>query len=299
MLDKKIHYFIKVVEEKSFSKAAEKLFLSQPNLSKQVKLLEEELGVELLDRKGYRPVLTPAGEYYYTEIKKIEGWIKQVEEQIRHINQQEIRIGFTGSFENRRILEAINTVKHQMENIKLNFIKCSFEDSQKLLLEKEIDISFGVESNFRKHSEIQYDVLYPYEMCVICSFDHPFAKLDYITPNQLKNQKMILLSKKNGLDFYNDFINACRLDGCIPKKKKEVDTFDELVFEISTGTSVAVVSKEVVREGEVKIVEFRGSHHASNYVIAILKDNYDPMVQDLTQQIREYFHKECKGKNHN
>lgn len=62
MLDKKIHYFIKVVEEKSFSKAAEKLFLSQPNLSKQVKFLEEELGVELLDRKGYRPVLTSAGE---------------------------------------------------------------------------------------------------------------------------------------------------------------------------------------------------------------------------------------------
>lgn len=297
MLDKKIHYFIKVVEEKSFSKAAEKLFLSQPNLSKQVKLLEEELGIELLDRKGYRPILTAAGEYYYAEMKKIEEWIKQVEEQLRNIDQQEIRIGFTGSFENRRILEAINTVKHQLENIKLNFIKCSFEDSQKFLLEKEIDISFGVESNFRKHPEVQYDVLYPYEMCVICSFDHPFAKLEYVTPKQLKDQKMILLSRKNGLDFYNDFIAACRLDGYTPKKKKEVNTFDELVFEISTGSGISVVSKEVVREGEVKIVEFRGSHHASNYVVATLKDNHDPVVQDLIQQIKEYFHQQ--NKNHN
>lgn len=290
MLDKKIHYFITVVEEKSFSKAAKKLYLSQPNLSKQVRFLEEEIGVELLDRKGYRPVLTPAGEYYYTEMKKIEEQIKYVEDQIKGMNQLEIRIGFTGSFENRRILEALNVVKHQLENVKLNFIKCNFEDSLKLLLKKEVDMSFGVESNFRKHPEVRYERLYHYEMCVICSFDHPFAKLEYVTPEQLKEQDMIMLSRKNGLDFYNDFMTACRLDGYIPKKKKEVDTFDELVFEISTGSSVAVVSKEVVREGEVKIVEFRGSHHTADYVVAALKENKNPLVNNLIEEITKYFH---------
>lgn len=67
------------------------------------------------------------------------------------MEQQEIRIGFTSSFENRRILESLNMVKSQFDKVKLAFIKYNFEESLKRLVEGQIDISFGVESNFRKH----------------------------------------------------------------------------------------------------------------------------------------------------
>ena len=289
MLDRKVQYFITVVEEKSFSKAAKKLFLSQPNLSKQVKLLEEDLGVKLLNREGYRPVLTPVGEYYYHEIKKLQESVEELQEQLKAMEQKEIRIGFTGSFENRRILEAFKEIKSQTGQIRLDFIKCSFEDSSRYLRNKEIDISFGVESNFWRYPEIEYEVLYAYEMCVICSFDHPFAKYDVVMPEMLKDQEMIVLSKKNGIDFYNDFMAACKMDGLILRKKKEVNTFDELVFEVSTGNGVAVVAKEVVREGEVKIVEFKDTHHSSRYVIATLKQNQDKAVKELVDNVKDYF----------
>ena len=82
MLDKKVYYFITVVEEKSFSKAAQKMYLSQPNLSRQVKLLEEELGVKLLNRDGYRPVLTSAGEYYFNEIKKVQEYVEGIQNRL-------------------------------------------------------------------------------------------------------------------------------------------------------------------------------------------------------------------------
>ncbi|MCB6415846.1 LysR family transcriptional regulator [Faecalimonas umbilicata] len=289
MLDKKVYYFITVVEEKSFSKAAQKMYLSQPNLSRQVKLLEEELGVKLLNRDGYRPVLTSAGEYYFNEIKKVQEYVEGIQNRLNTMEQQEIRIGFTSSFENRRILESLNMVKSQFDKVKLAFIKYNFEESLKRLVEGQIDISFGVESNFRKHPEVKYDVLYTYDICVICSFDHPFAELEYVTPEQLGKQDMVVLSRKNGVDFYNDFMEACKLDGYIPRVRKEVDTFDELVFEVSIGSGVAVVSKDVVRESEVKVIDFKDTHHASKYVIATLKKNDDSVVEAVVAEVKKYF----------
>ena len=60
MLEQRVMYFITVIEEGSFSAAARKLYLSQPALSKQISVLEKELNIQLLDRSGYRPVLTKA-----------------------------------------------------------------------------------------------------------------------------------------------------------------------------------------------------------------------------------------------
>lgn len=289
MLDKKVIYFITVVEEKSFSKAAKKLYMSQPNLSKQVTLLEKELGILLLDRAGYRPVLTCAGEYYYQKIKKIQASLIQIEQELHKINHKEIRMGFTGSYENKRILEAINHIRNHFKNEKLTFEKYNFGDSMTNLLNKKIDISFGVESNFRKHPEVIYEALYSYEMCVICSYDHPLSKESCITPDQLKDQDFIVLSRKNGVDFYNDFIEACKLDGYIPNIKKEVDSFDELVFEVSLGVGIAIVSKDVVRESDVKVINLKESNHASRYVIAKLKANHDSVIDRLFYEIKDYF----------
>lgn len=292
MLDKKVVYFMTVVEEKSFSKAAQKLYLSQPNLSKQVQQLEKELGVLLLNREGYRPVLTTAGEYYYQEMKKIQNCMECIEDKIRAMDYKEIRIAFTGSYENRRILESFNSIRGDFKNEKISFIKYNFEESIGNLLDGTVDISFGIESNYRKHPEVQYKVLYSYNMCVICSFDHPFAKCSYIIPSQLKEQELIVLSKKSGQDFYHDFMRACKKDGYVPKVKKEVDNFDELVFEVSLGEGIAIVSKDVVRESDVRVVDFKQTNHASCYVIAKLKENHNPVVEKLFTEITEYFKKD-------
>lgn len=65
MLDKKIVYFIEVVNEGSFSAASRKLLISQAAISQQITLLESELNVKLFDRDGYRPILTSAGRQFY------------------------------------------------------------------------------------------------------------------------------------------------------------------------------------------------------------------------------------------
>ncbi len=289
MINHKVKYFLTVIEEGSFSAAARKLYLSQPALSKQISALENELNIELLDRTGYRPVLTKAGKIYYEKVKVLQEQYEELLHSIHEQFQQNIKIAFTGSFENRGVLQAIHSIEKEFLNANLSFFKCGFDDSLKRLLDKEVDVSFGIESTFKNNPAVNYHILYHYDMCVICSFDHPLAKESNIDIGKIKKEKMILLSKKFGKSFYKDFMEACRLDGFKPCTIKEVDTIDELTFEVSIGNGIAIVSKDVVRYTEVKAIELVNSHHANNYVIAYLKNNENEGIHNFVNKVKRYF----------
>lgn len=289
MLDKKIEYFIVVVEEGSFSAAARKLYLSQANLSKQMTQLEREMGVTLFDRDGYRPILTDAGEYFYKKSVQLKEQADGILEGLKSDFSKDIHVGFTGAFENREIIDAIKNFQVNYPNINVSIKRYDFEGCVNALLSEKLDISFGLESTFRKYRKIKYDVLHGYDICLICAHNHPFAKLDSVNINQIRSEKMIILSKKFSTDFYHDFMNACKQDGFIPKIKKEVDTFDELVFSVSIGEGVAISARTVVRENEVKAVHIEDTHHFSNYVIAYLEKHKRDYFDIFIKHIKNYF----------
>ena len=187
MLDKKIEYFISVVQEGSFSAAARKLYLSQANLSKQISQFEAELGVSLFDRAGYKPVLTDVGNFFYKECLKIRKHTNQVLEKVGEYQQKTISIGFTGAFENRQILEAINKFRRNNDNITISINKFNFNGCVNALMTGAIDVSFGLESTFKRYKEIKYDILHDYDICLICAHDHPFAKMKKVSIDQIKN----------------------------------------------------------------------------------------------------------------
>lgn len=281
MIDSRITYFMTVIEEGSFSAAARKLYLSQPALSKGIGALEKELGIRLLDRSGYRPKLTIAGKKFYDGMQGIIGQYQDLVTALKENSQ--IRIGFTGLYENRKIVKAIHLLEAEFAEWDISFIKSNFEESLRKLLAQETDICFGIESTFRYDDAIAYEVLFSYEMCVICSYDHVFAQFSQISAEQLKSEKMIVLSSKFGKNFYKDFMHSCKLDHMKPYVAKEVDSFDELVSEVSIGNGIAIVSKDVVRSSDVKVIELINSHHASRYVAAYLKSEKDVWEKFITE----------------
>lgn len=289
MLDKKIEYFIVVVEEGSFSAAARKLYLSQASLSKQIAHLEIELGVQLFDRTGYRPIMTNSGEYFYKKVIELKNQSDIILESLKRNSNRPINVGFTGAFENREIIDAIRNFQKDNQDISVALKRYNFGDCVNALLSNNLDISFGLESTFKRHKEIKYSILHGYDMCVICSDNHPFAKLNSVNVEQMKSEEMIVLSKKFSTDFYHDFMDACKQDGYIPKIKKEVDSFDELVVCVSIGEGVAIAARSVVRENEVKAIHINDTHHSSNYVIAYLEKSQNNTFDIFVNYIKDYF----------
>lgn len=191
MLDKKIIYFLTVAQEGSFSAAARKLIMSQPALSQQIALLEEELSVTLFDRQGYRPVLTEVGREFYNECLLIKKHCDEVRQRMLEHSHENIRIGFTGSFENKELISLVQRFRTIYPTVTISFSKTTFGGCVEGLLKKELDVSFGIDSDFKGQEELICEKLFPFQICVICSHDHPLASKETVDIQELKNENFI------------------------------------------------------------------------------------------------------------
>ena len=85
----RIKYFVEVAKWGSFSKAAQTLYVSQPNLSRQIALMEQEVGFELFQRSGKRIQLTRAGEYLYSQLREVPEHIERAVAHAEVISRRE------------------------------------------------------------------------------------------------------------------------------------------------------------------------------------------------------------------
>lgn len=287
MLERKIQYFIDVVQEGSFSSAAKKYLLSQSAISQQITQLENEIGVILFDRSGYKPKLTNQGKVFYEGCLKLQ---RETNELLETIQQEhiKIRIGLTQLEQNKHLIKIINQFKNHYKNVEFDLIEGTFEETNTNLLQGKTDLAFGLESDFKFNKGIEYKPLFHYTMCLMCSLNNPLASKKEISVEDLKNQNYICLSKKMGRNFYKDFIQAFKLDGIKPKIIKEVDTFEQLTIDVSLDKGVALVSKEVVNENLAKAIPIINTHHHNDYVIAYHKDCLEIEQRFIKEAIR-YF----------
>ncbi len=110
-------------------------------------------------------------------------------------------------------------------------------------------------------------------------------------PQEIAGEGIVCLSPRFGKGYYKDFMAAFARDGITPRIVREADSFDELLFAVSLGEGISIVSKNVAGQ-EVKAVALKHSHHASNYVIAYRKGERRLEVMALVAAARDYFRKQ-------
>lgn len=131
----KLQYFIEMAKQQSFTKASEKLYISQPALSKQIKLLEEELGFALFMRSSKGVKLTPKGYALYQELQPLFFAIDQ--KVYQHMNHDQIRFGSTPILSSYYLHEHYEKIQHS--NIFVTAIQDDNRDLLPMLHQGEID----------------------------------------------------------------------------------------------------------------------------------------------------------------
>ncbi len=140
-----LRYFIAVVEEQSFTKAANRLFIAQPPLSRQIQDLENELGLQLLER-GSRPVKsTEAGQFFYQHAKKVLASIEQMTAMTKRVGTVEdvLRIGFVGSLLFGLLPRIIHEFRKRQPYTKIELIEMGTQTQVEALKQGKIDVGFG------------------------------------------------------------------------------------------------------------------------------------------------------------
>lgn len=140
-----LRYFVAVVEEQSFTKAAEKLFIAQPPLSRQIQNLESELGILLFER-GSRPLkTTEAGQFFYQHAVKLLSNAEEVKTMTKRIGliEKTITMGFVGSLLYGLLPKIVYMFRQQQPHLKIELVEMSTKDQIQALKEGRIDVGFG------------------------------------------------------------------------------------------------------------------------------------------------------------
>ena len=140
-----LRYFLAVAEELHFRKAADRLFISQPGLSRQIKQMEDELGFPLFERSNKKVYLTKSGRYLQNEVTLA---LKNLDDMISHAQliyegmEGQISLGYVGSAMQNVIPEIILRIKEDHPNIHYSLKEMENPEQIDALFMKEIDLAF-------------------------------------------------------------------------------------------------------------------------------------------------------------
>lgn len=148
-MQKEQEYIYAVYQERSFSKAAQKLFISQPALSNKVRRVEEQLGVTLFDRSHSPLQLTPAGKYYIETLEKIMKLEEGLQDQLRDLSAQDessITVGAASFFCSYTLPKLVQLFQRNYPNCSVRLLEGNNGDLTQCLQTGVVDFVLDVDS---------------------------------------------------------------------------------------------------------------------------------------------------------
>lgn len=173
---RQLKYFIAVVEERSFTRAAERLHISQPPLSRQIQQLEDELGVQLLERDSRPLRLTEAGRFFHARAVRVIEQIQEMTTMTRRIAQMDRRlvIGFVPTTMYGALPRIVRIFRARNPHTELVLVEQTTVQQMEALLSGRIDVGFG---RIRlDEPQVKREVLREERLVLAIPMEHPLAQ---------------------------------------------------------------------------------------------------------------------------
>jgi DNA-binding transcriptional LysR family regulator len=185
-----IRYFLAIAQTGSFTKAAERLFVSQPSLSAGIKKLEQELGVKLFERGGRRAIPTPAGKFF---LEKATNILNEYQVTLRELKEFQhrptIRLGVLPAMQIASLAGLIRDFQTQHPNIPIELLDGTIEELHEWMEEGEIDLAMTV-LDTRQDSKTSLALFHQRRLLAVPE-NHPFARRKTVRLEELDEQPYI------------------------------------------------------------------------------------------------------------
>ncbi|MBC7398960.1 MAG: LysR family transcriptional regulator [Mucilaginibacter sp.] len=238
-----LQYFKAVARHLHFRNAAASLFISQPPLSRQIKELEEELGVQLFLRNNKRVVLTEAGKYFATTVDSIFAQLEEGKNIARQIHQAadsgELKIGYISSVYQPHLAEVLKNLRDVFPYIKTSLYERPTIKQIEALEQGKLDVGIlraPVQSDKLTVQTLFFD---PFIVVV------PNARMQFDSLNDLANfikgKPFIFFNKEYAPHYYDKLVEICRRLGFKPDITHEVNNVHSIVQLVEAGLGVSIL----------------------------------------------------------
>ena len=278
-----LKYIVEVAREKNFARASEKVFVSQPALSMQIKKLEETLGVEIFERDKQNFLITPVG----VEIVKKAEIILQESEEIKKIaknskdpHKGEIRIGAFPTVASYFLPNFVKNIHKKFPHLKIFLIEAKSQELINKLKSGEIDCCLLAMPI--KDENIIGEKIFSEKFLLATPKGHPFSKKSKIQIKELKKQELMLL--EDGHCLRDQALEICSMVKAFENQDFKATSLETLRQMVANGNGITLIPEIAVRSDDkisyVKIfnapfrtigIHYRKSSVQKNLIKEIIK----------------------------
>ncbi len=242
------HYFAVLAEEMHFTRAAARLFVSQPSLSQQIRAFEAELGVALLDRSGPRFTLTEAGRVAAEEARELVGQLHRARGIVAAAGRGDtgrLRIAYTRSAPGPLAGDVVAAYRAEHPNVTLE-LETGWTSLNLARLESgEIDICFVRTPVTRRDTEVV--VIGREEVLIVLPAGHRLARRQgRIAREEIAREPVVFWPRENGPGQY-DAISGQVWPGGVPEIVREEPEDEQLMRAVAEGAGLAAVPEHRAR----------------------------------------------------
>lgn len=255
MLSNHLRYFIEVTDQKSFTKAAEKLYISQSTISKAVASLEEELQTSLFEHGKRNFVLTPSRKLLYAFATDVLNYYDSQEKVLRskiETADNKLRLGLPPTAGSIYFFALIHDFQKMNPEIHLKINDATSRYIPDLLLNGEIDLGVVIEPF--EDERFAKKVAYQAEAVLVVPSDHPLAKQKSVSFSSLAHEHFLQVTRD--FQYRKVFEQHCQLAGFEPDVCFESNQWDMLLELVADHQGVTVLPLPLVEKYKPRNVEW-------------------------------------------
>jgi len=283
---RQLRYFITVARERNFTRAAELLHIAQPPLSRQIQLLEQELGVTLLTRS--RPIrLTDAGRLFYEEALQVLGRVEQMKDSARRVGRSEqrvISIGFVASTLYGGLPMVVRRLREARPELDVRLVEMMSGQQIEALKAGRIDIGFGRVR--AADAAVERLVLREERLVAAIPLSNPLAQSEApLSIALLAGQNLIVYPNAPRPSFADQVLSLLQDHGVHPRSLQEVRELQTALGLVAADAGICIVPASAMALRADLHYRLIDDEHATSPIIMSYRRNDDSELIELTRQI--------------
>lgn len=287
---RQLRYFVAVAEEGSFSRAATRLHISQPPLSTQIKDLENELGVKLLERTNRGVSLTPAGSALFEEAQAVLARLEHARGQVLRADRGDIgmlSIGFVSTALYGILPTALQGFHSKFPLIEVHLHELTTDAQIRELRAGRLDFGIGLAPV--DEPDLEFERLLREELVLAAPSGHPAVATDgAIDLRTLAKASFIVPPRDVAPGLYDLIVSHCHLSGFVPRITQHARQMQTVVGLVSCGMGFALVPSSVrnLKRTGVQYRALRGKASAIELGILRVRGRDGPQGERFVETLK-------------
>src|ERR1700761_3179375 len=243
-----LRYFVAVVQERNFTRAAQRLHIAQPPLSRQIQQLEEILEVQLFQRDSRPLQLTETGKFFYAHAVQLLAQTSELESMTRRVGniERSLSVGFVGSTLYGMLPKIIRRFRDENTTVELSLHEMSTMDQIRALKDGRIDVGFGRIRH--EDPNIRRVILREEKMIVALPEGHPLSLVKPVLAlADLVNETLIIFPKAPRPSYADQVLAAFQDRALKPRRIYEVRELQIALGLVAAGEGISVVARRGYR----------------------------------------------------